>query len=377
MEIIEIEAIPLSHSLDEGRGVGSARGIHTTRSTTLVKLKTADGSVGWGEAFAPARTTATLIEELFADKIVGMDPFAVESLAEESYMEGYHFGGSAIVQCALSGIDVAMWDLIGKIVNRPVHQILGGKKTTSLTPYASTMYVTEWDQDPAEPIERAIEEGFTAAKIKIGRGFEDDIERVRTAREILGDNASLMVDFNGNYRPKQVARSVENLSEFDIAWIEEPVPPENHSGYRQVRDLVDIPIATGEAHYNRFEFKQLIDDRTVDIVQPNLGRCGGFSEARRIADMATTENVAIRPHVWNSSVGLAAAIQFAASVPKYPHADYIPEPLLFEFDRSKNPLRDDLMIDSIDPTGGVLEVPQDPGLGISVDEDAVERYRID
>jgi D-galactarolactone cycloisomerase len=377
MEIIDIEAIPLSHSLDEGRGVGSSRGIHTTRSTTLIKLTTEDGSVGWGEAFAPARTTATLIEELFADKIVGMDPFAVESLAEQSYMEGYHFGGSAIVQCALSGIDVAMWDLIGKQVNKPVHQILGGKTTKSITAYASTMYVTEWGQDPSKPIERAVEEGFTAAKIKIGRGFEDDIERVRTAREILGDDASLMVDFNGNYRPKQVARSVENLSEFDIAWIEEPVPPENYSGYRQVRDLVDIPIAAGEAHYNRFEFKRLIDDRTVDIVQPNLGRCGGFSEARRIADMATTENVAVRPHVWNSSIGLAAAIQFAASVPEYPHSDYVPEPLLFEFDRSENPLRDNLLMEPIDPTGGVLEVPQGPGLGVSVDEAVVEQYRID
>jgi D-galactarolactone cycloisomerase len=377
MEITEMEAIPLSHSLGEGRALGSSRGLHETRTTALLRLETDTGIVGWGEAFAPGRTAATLLEEMFADRVLGMDPFEVESFAERSYMEGYHFGGSAFVQSAVSAVDVALWDIIGKEVGRPVHTLLGGRSRESLTPYASTGYFTEGEGDIAEPIERAVEEGFTAAKIKIGSGVEDDVERVRTTREILGDDAHLMVDFNGNYRPKQVLRAVDALEPFDLTWIEEPVPAENLSGYRQLRETVDVPVAAGEAHYGRFEFKRLIDDRLVDIVQPNLGRCGGLSEARLIADVATTENVGVYPHVWNSAVGLAAAVQFAASLPEYPHPDHRPVPLLFEFDRSENPLRDDLLVENFDPTGGSLDVPQAPGLGIEVDESVVEEYRLD
>jgi D-galactarolactone cycloisomerase len=258
-----------------------------------------------------------------------------------------------------------------------ISRLLGSGGVESLTPYASTGYVTEWGQDVAEPIRAAIEDGFTAAKIKIGRGIDDDRERVRTTREILGPEGTLMVDYNGNYRPKQAIRSAKALAEYDIAWIEEPVPAENYDGLASVSDAVDVPVAAGEAHFSRFQFDRLIEDRTVDVVQPNLGRCGGFTDAQLIARRATTENVAVRPHVWNSGIGVAAAIHFAASVPDYPHAENVPEPLLFEFDRSGNPLRTDLLETPLDPTGGVLAVPDGPGLGVTPDTDWIEAHRID
>lgn len=375
MEIVTVEVLRLSHTLPQGRGLGDARGFGRERATTLLRLETDTGHVGWGETFVPGDVARATIEELFLDDILGMDPFDVESLAERSYTDPYHFGESVFVQSAVSAIDVACWDIIGKEVGRSIHRLLGGRERTALTPYASTMYFTEEDRDIAEPVEQAVAEGFTAAKIKIGSGVEDDVRRVRTAREILGDDAALMVDVNGNYRPEQAVRTAKAIAEYDIAWMEEPVPPENLSGYREVKRSVDIPVAAGEAHYGRFEFKQLIDDRTVDIVQPNLARCGGLSEARTIAKLATTENVGVRPHIWNSAVGLAAAVQFAASISDYPHTRNVPDPMLVEFDRSENPLREELLEDPFDPTGGVLDVPQGPGLGITVDADAVERYR--
>ena len=380
MKVVDVEAIPLSHELADGRSFGSVRGKTDNRFATLIRIETDDGLVGWGEAFAPPRTVATLVEELLADDLVGTSPYEVESLAERAYtgdLVGYHFGRSAFVQCAVSGVDMALWDLKGKAAGEPVHRLLGGRTTRSVVPYASTGYITEWEQDIREPLERAAEEGFDAAKIKIGRNVEDDVGRVAAAREILGEDASLMVDFNGNLRPKQAIRAAEELAPFDLTWIEEPVPPENVSGYKRVQESVDVAIAAGEAHYGRFEFKRLIDERAVDIVQPNLGRVGGLSEARLVADVATTENVAVRPHVWNSAVGVAAALQFAASVPDYPHAGNVREPLLFEFDRSENPLRHEVVETPFDATGGELAVPQEPGLGIEVDEDAVERYRLD
>ena len=377
MEITDLEVVGLSHTLPEGEGLGDARGFGHDRGTTLIRLEADDGTVGWGEAFAPGPIVSATVDELFRDEVIGMDPFSVESLATRSYTDPYHFGGSVFVQSVVSAVDVACWDIRGKAVGRPVHRLLGGTECEELLPYASTMYYTERDRPIEEPMREAVEEGFEAAKIKIGADPETDAERVRTAREILGDDARLMVDMNGNYRPDQAVRSIRNIAEYDLTWVEEPVPPENHSGYRELRQRTDVPLAAGEAHYGRFEFKRLIDDRLVDVVQPNLARCGGLSEARRIADLASTENVGIRPHIWNSAVGLAAAVQFAASVGDYPHTRNVPDPMMVEFDRSPNPLREDILETPFDPSGGTLDVPQGPGLGISVNEDAVERYRAD
>ncbi|AHG01825.1 mandelate racemase (plasmid) [Halostagnicola larsenii XH-48] len=376
MEVRDIEAIPLSHSLPEKRGVGSARGVHTNRATTLIRLETADGLVGWGEAFAPARTVATLAQEQFADRVKGLNPHDAETFVEESYTHGYHFGRSAFTRCAVSGIDIALWDLVGKSVGAPVSELLGRRRDV-LEPYASSGYITEWNQPIEEPMRAAVADGFTAAKIKIGRGIEDDYNRVSTAREILGDDATLMVDFNGNYRAKQAIRAVNELTEFNVGWVEEPVAAEDVDGLRRVTETVDVPVAAGEAHFSRFEFERLADERAVDVLQPNLGRCGGFTEARALADLAMSKNLTVRPHVWNSAVGVAAAIQFAASVPQYPHEANIPEPLLFEYDRSSNPLRSDLLVEPFDPTDGELAVPQGSGLGVEIDEAAVERFRVD
>lgn len=380
MRVESVEPIPLCHRLQDGRSFGGTRGMTQTRTTALVKLVADDGTVGWGEAFAPPETVSTLIREVFEDEVIGLEMWEGAALADQIYtgdIGGYHFARDGIVQAALTGVEVALWDLRGKHAGKPVRDILGGESRNAVTPYASTMYITEWDQDPAEPIAAAVEEGFDAAKIKIGRSVEDDLHRVETAREILGSEADLMVDYNGNYTPTQAIRSINKIKPYDITWVEEPVPPENYEGYQRVKNAVDIPLAAGEAHFGRFEFTRLIQDGVIDIVQPNLGRCGGFSEAKYIARTATTQNVTVRPHVWNSGVGVAAALQFLATVPTYPHASNTSPSPLFEFDRSENPLRDQILKTSFDPSGGSLAVPDAPGLGIEVDGAAVDRYRID
>jgi len=381
MEVRSVSAIPLEHSLGSGNALGGTRGVTDTRTATLIKLTADDGTVGWGEAFAPPRTVAQLVDEQFADDVVGLSPWDAESLADDVYtgtLGGYHFGRGPFVQAALTGVEVALWDLRGKLLGEPVHELLGGRSRDSVTPYASTMYITEWGQDPEVPMRGAVEEGFTAAKIKIGRSVEDDRERVRTAREVLGDDAHLMVDYNGNYTVPDVLESIRAIEEFDLTWVEEPLPPEDVSGYRELGRKVDVSLAAGEAHFGRFEFTDLIRDGGIDVVQPNLGRCGGFSQAEYIAQVATTNNVKVRPHVWNSGVGLAAALQFTATVPNYPQrADRTTETTLFEFDRSENPLRNELLESPFDPTGGTLSVPTDPGLGIDVDESAVERFAVE
>lgn len=375
MQVRSVAAIPLSHPLEEGRSFGNARGLATARSATLVRVETADGTVGWGEALAPPRSTATVVDEVVRPHVEGTDPYEVETLADRLYAGSYHVARGALAQCALSAVDIALWDVIGKATGEPIHRLLGGNTSREIIPYASTAYITEWGEDPADVVREAVDEGFTAAKLKIGRSSADDAERVAAAREVMGDDAHIMVDCNGNYRPKQAVKSAEALSPYDLTWYEEPIPPEDLEGYRYLRERLDVPIAAGEAHYSRFEFDEVLD--VVDVVQPDLCRQGGFSESRFIAKLATARNVTVRPHVWNGGVGVAAAVQFSASLTDYPHVGNVPEPFLFEFDRSTNPLREELLEEPFDPTGGSLDVPTGPGLGVTVDEDAVERYRID
>ncbi|MUW13675.1 mandelate racemase/muconate lactonizing enzyme family protein [Halorubrum sp. CBA1125] len=377
MEVASVDAIPLSYQLGDGRGYGSARGTVTQRTSTLIRVETGDGAVGWGEAFGPPKSIATLVDELLTDMVVGMDPYEVESLCDRNYTGLYHFGSRGVVQSAISGIDIALWDLIGRVTGTSIARLLGGRNREHVTPYASTMYITQWGQPPAEPIQAAVDEGFSAAKIKIGRNIEDDVERVQIARDRLGDDARLMVDCNGNYRPEQAIELDDALSPFDVSWIEEPIPPENRSGYAELKRAIDTPVAAGEASYGRFEFKELIDDRTVDVVQPDVCKCGGLSEARFIAKLATTENLAVSPHVWTGAVGLAASLQFAGSLPNYPHSTNVPEPVLFEVDRADNGLREELLTEPFDFAGDTLEIPDAPGLGVEPDPAAIERYRVD
>jgi D-galactarolactone cycloisomerase len=376
MQVRSVDAVPLVYPLDDGKGYGSARGTVTQRTSTLVRVESRDGTVGWGEAFGPPRTMATLVDELLAEMVVGMDPYDVETLCDRNYAGLYHFGSRGLIQSAISGVDIALWDLIGRSTQTSVSRLLGGRSRDRVTPYASTMYVTEWGQPPAEPIETAVAEGFDAAKIKIGRGIDDDVERVRVARDILGEDAALMVDCNGNYRPAQAVRLAEAIEPYDVAWIEEPLPPENLSGYRELKRSVSVPLAAGEASYGRFEFEELVDDRVVDVVQPDVCKCGGLSEARFVGKLATTQNVAVSPHVWTGAIGLAASLQLAATLSAYPHSTNVPEPFLFEVDRADNGLRTELLTDPFDVSGGTLAVPDGPGLGVSPDPDAIDRYRI-
>ena len=373
MHVETAEAIPLSYPLPDGRTMGSARGQTDHRFATLVRLETADGTVGWGDALAAPRTAATYLDEQLLDDIVGMDPIALESLADRQLASTAEQRGT-FAQCGLSAVEMALWDLKGKAFGYPVAELLGGRRCDHVTPYASTMYVTDPESDPAAAVAAAVEEGFTAIKIKIGRGVEDDVHRVEIARDALGPDGDLMVDYNGNYRPAQAIESIRAIEPYDITWAEEPVPPEDLDGYRDLRRHVTVPIAAGEAHYGRFAMRELLE--VVDVVQPDLGRCGGLSEARFIAKLATTTGAVVHPHVWNSGVGIAAAVQFVAARPAFPHVTNEPEPRYLEFDRAENPLRHEILDTPFDPSGGTVAVPDGPGLGITVDEDAVERYRI-
>jgi D-galactarolactone cycloisomerase len=278
----------------------------------------------------------------------------------------------------LSGISIGLADAIGRSFGVPVHDLLGGRSADRLPVYASTGYMTK---DPENQLEAQLARvaaggGFIGAKIKIGASPSSDAERVRIARGILGDDALLLVDMNGNYTPDLALESMRRIERFGIHWVEEPLPPTDVRGYAELRARAPIPIAAGEALYTVQDFKRLVDARGLDILQPSVPMCGGLQQAKAVALLAAMNNIRFSPHVWGGAVGLAAALHLVASVPPSPHTDNIPCPMLIEYDMGDNPLRDRLLKEPIRLEDGHLILPQGPGLGIEVDSEVVAEFRL-
>jgi D-galactarolactone cycloisomerase len=369
-----VEAIPLRYQLRDG-GYGSSRGIVVARETTLVRLETNEGVTGWGEAWGPPLSTVPLVNEL-AEGLAGATldgpvPFVTNRLHQH-----YHRGGG-LFAAALSGVEIALWDALGRTLGVNVATLLGGRAREYVTPYASAGFVTP-DRD-VEKFRDALSEaadGFAGAKIKCGLGVAEDVERTAVAREVLGPDRALMVDINGNYTADQAIASARALHDLQVTWLEEPLPPDDVDGLRLLRGT-HLPLATGEALYTRAPFRRLVTERMVDFVQPDVTKVGGLAEARAICELARAWNIRVSPHVWGGGVGLSAALQLLASIPDYPHTLNTPQPLWLELDRGDNALRDLVLSEPLRIVASQLAVPGGPGLGIDVDTEAIERLRAD
>lgn len=374
--VAELSSIPLQYVLPDAKAYGMARGLTARRALTLIQVTTDDGVVGTGEASGPPAITREYLE-LVRPFFLGQDLFAYEQVAARVYNTLYHLGVQNPMTSCLGAIDVALADAIGRTLGVPVHALLGGAHTDRIPAYASTGYLTK---DPAnqlaDQLERVAGQGFPGVKIKIGMGPASDVERVRLTRKILGDDILVMVDVNGNYTRDVAQDSMRRLEAFSIHWMEEPLPLRDTEGFRLLRAQAPISIATGEAAYTVDDFRRLVEAQGVDILQPALATCGGFSQGRQIAALAAQHNLRLSPHVWGGAIGLAAALHFMASRPPMPHSDHVPFPPLLEYDRSDNPLRDQLLATPIVYEHGAVRVPTGPGLGVELDMAAVERYRI-
>jgi D-galactarolactone cycloisomerase len=258
-----------------------------------------------------------------------------------------------------------LWDIKGKALGRPVYQLLGGACRDRIPAYATGFYFKDVHslRDEASTY---LERGFTAMKLKIGNGVEQDEEIVRAVRDTTGGDTTLMVDANGRYSVKSAIKVGRVLERYDVYWFEEPVPSEDIDGYREVRLALDMAIAGGECEYTRYGFRDLISTRAVDIVQPDCTRAGGITECKKIASMASAWNISYAPHVWGSAVGFAAALQLCCNLGNL---------ALFEYDQTPNPLRDELLTEPFQLKNGFIEIPKSPGLGIELNEQLIRRYR--
>lgn len=375
MRIRKIETIPLAYSFDPQRAYGMSRGTVSRRSSTIVRIHTDDGREGIGESWGPAEVVAREVE-LFAPAFVGQEPCNAEGIMHRVLNSGYHQSTKGIAVAALSGIETACWDLMGKATGLPVCKLLGGRYRDEVQAYASDGYVRVDGYDFEKQVAESLEGGFRALKIKIGTGLEEDVRRVRIARKALGPGGLLMVDVNGNYTADVAIRCAQRIEEHGIHWYEEPVPPDDLNGFARLKEHCSIPVATGEAEFMRYGFRELISRRLVDIVQPDVAAVGGLGETMTIARMAAAWHVRVEPHVWGTAVLLAASLQLLAAIPDHPHTVYPPQPRLLELDRADSPLRDRLLQEPIRAVDGCVKIPDGPGLGIVLDEAALAKYRI-
>ncbi len=373
MRIAEVRTHLLDHRLDVPFESASTR--FDRRTHVLVEIICDDGTVGWGECLGPARPNAAVVAA-YAPLLIGEDPLETERHWARLYNALRDQGQRGFAVTALSGIDIALWDIKGKRFGVPVSTLLGGRFRDRVRAYATGSFKRDGVDraaDNAAEMAGHAAAGFHAGKIKIGFGVEEDLRVIRAVREAIGPEMRLMIDANHGYDVLEAVTLGRRAAEFDIDWFEEPALPEHLDAYREIRARQPIPVAGGETWHARWAMREPIETRCVDIVQPDLAGCGGFTEARRIMDMAALNGVRLVPHVWGTAVHIAAALQFmAAQIPDPMRVGPV-EPIL-EFDRTENPFRQAIVARPIEHVGGVVAIPDGPGLGIEIDRDALAAF---
>jgi len=353
-----------------------ARAWYDTRTAMLVEIETDSGLVGWGECYGPARVNSAVVKEI-APWLIGEDPLRTDHLWQSVYARLRDHGQKGVVIQGLSGIDIALWDIKGKHFGVPAHRLLGGPLRTEVRAYATGLYRRK-SGDPgkylAEEAASYVAEGFGAVKLKVGFGIEEDAAMACAVRAAIGRDVALMVDANHAYDAVAAIRLGRMIEELDIGWFEEPVLPEDIAGYRAVKAAITIPVAGGECEFTRFGFRDLLASRAIDIVQPDTCAAGGLSECKKIADMAEAFSVRYNPHVWGTGIAIAASLQLLAVLPSHTPTSLAPVEPMLEFDRTEHPIRQSILVTPIEHIGGVVRVPEGPGLGIEVDRKALARF---
>lgn len=387
MKIAAIHAIPLSCAVDPP--YASAAGVQARRGGLLVEVETDGGITGIGEAGLGGGVTATVIEKIMAPLLIGQDPLLIEAHWQRMFATTRQFGRRGVVMNAISGIDIALWDIAGKVAKLPVYKLLGGARDR-VEAYASGGFYQEGkDADAlAGEAEGYRAGGFRGMKMKVGRNPStqthlrqlignaefcevdpaEDIARVAAVRKALGPQAKLMVDVNCAWSPAFAIEMGRAMEPYQLYWIEEPVATDDIDGSAEVARALATPIAGYETEIGLFGFRQLIDRGAVDIVQFDLAWSGGFSEGRRIAAYAQAHHRMVAPHAFAGAVLLVASLHFCAA---------IPNGLVLEWDQNPNAIREELLKEKLRlEKDGTVKVPERPGLGIELDRSAVERYRI-
>ena len=379
MKIEDVKVWALRCPIDEP--FAFSQGWVRERAATIVEVVTDEGVSGWGEALCqglqPPGVAAGVVRHAFAPLLAGADPLKPEVLWHRLYNQSRDYGLKGAVIGALSAIDIALWDILGKTLERPIHALLGGAFRLRVQPYATGFYRVGGRGEArrlAEEAARHYANGFRSMKIQLGFGVDDDVAVMRAVRDAVpAGEVTFMIDTNHAYGVADAIALGRALEDYRLRWYEEPVVQEDIEGYREVRRAVGCPIAGGENEFTLFGFRDLVGARAIDVAQPDIAAAGGFTACRHIAAIAHAHGVAVNPHVWGSAIGQAASLHLIATLPVAHPSLFAKEPV-FEYDQSLHPFRRQLVKRPIELRDGLIDVPDGPGLGIEVDRAVLERY---
>ena len=370
MKIINVKAIVLK--LPE---ISSAA--DGTQDDLIIIVETDEVITGYGEVDTAPYVGKAIVDAYMShgtcyglrEIILGADPFDYEQIWNNMWAKTYYYGRSGPVIHVMSGIDMALWDIMGKATGKPVHKLLGGSYADKVRPYASALM-----PDRKEEIKSMVEKysalGFTAIKFgcgPLGYDVHSDLKLIETARKTANDDMEIMIDIGKRYKLKQAMYVAKALEQINIYWLEEPLPAEDYAGYKRLTESTTLRIATGEEESGRLAFSRLINEYHVDVIQPDISRCGGLTEAKKIASMAADNNIMMVPHAFKTGILVAASIHLIAAMSHVP---------FLEFSVTESAIRKELLVKPFVQKDGFVEVPTTPGLGIELNPEVIRKFGV-
>ena len=388
MKIVSIKSHVLRYELE--KELGYSQQYYKHRTVHLVEIETDEGITGWGECFGPgniALANKFIVEKVIQPLIKGEDPTNKEYIWHKVYNLLRDSGQKGMPIQALSGIDIALWDILSKKAKLPLYKLIGGKTNSQIPVYGYGMMlqkksVNELTELFKEESKKIKEKNFKAMKMKIGLGPKDDLKLVKTVREEVGDDFKLMVDANHAYNTIDAMYVGKGLDEMDIFWFEEPVAPEDYEGYKELKDNLKTNIAGGEAEFTKYGWNQLIKKRCIDIAQPEVCGLGGITEYLKVSALAQSNFIPIVNHVWGSALSVAVNLHLLTVQPDMPGGLFPFKPML-EFDTTdKNIFITDLstenfsVLEQVKKNNGYVKPIENIGIGISPDKDFIKKFEI-
>jgi len=388
MKITKVISHVLQYDLPEE--LGYSQQYYAKRTAHLVEVQTDEGVTGWGECFGPgtvALANKTIVEKVIQPLILGDDPMDRDVIWHKVYNLLRDHGQKGMPMQSLSGVDIALWDIAGKVAGLPLHKLIGGAHRTKVQAYGYGMMLKR--ESVEDHVARFTDEaaaildmGFKATKMKVGLGPKDDVKLAAAVAEGIGDRGKFMVDANHCYTTSDAFYVGRALDELDAYWFEEPVAPEDHDGYREIRAGLRVNISGGEAEFNRWGWRQILENRGLDIAQPEVCAVGGISEYLRILTLCHAHFTPVINHVWGSAIAVATNLQLLAAMPVLPGGLHPWEPML-EFDTTDNKFRDELLQtplgiqEQVKTQNGYVCVPDVPGIGVEPDLAFIRHYEIE
>ncbi|MBA4166645.1 MAG: mandelate racemase/muconate lactonizing enzyme family protein [Chitinophagaceae bacterium] len=370
MKITKVSAIVLKLSAISTASDG-------TQDDLVIIVETDEGITGYGEVDTAPFVGKAVLEAYMShghcyglnEVVVGMDPFDYEQIWNEMFSKTYYYGRGGPVLHVMSGIDMALWDIMGKATGKPVHKLLGGSYVDKARAYASAL-MPETPDEVKRMVDSYVGLGYTAVKLgwgPLGFNAKSDVELIKAAKKAAGDNVEIMIDIGKRYQLKEAMYVAKAMEQIGAYWLEEPLPAEDFAGYKTLAASTTMRIATGEEESGRRAFRRLIDETNVDVIQPDMARCGGLTEAKKIATLAQDANKLCIPHAFKTGILVAASIHLIAAIPNAP---------FLEFSVTESPIRKGILMEPFVLRDGYVDVPQKPGLGIELNMEVINKYRV-